>query len=388
MNPRTRFLLPAIVFLIGGSGVAHGQSRSGTTIQLMSAASMTRIGIQSWSSGGAGVAEEGLVSAAFTNPAGLDPERITLYGEAGIRTTANWLLDIDYDGQLIVPAYLSVSFPLQAWHIGVGYMDFYDSRIAINNIAVTTPNFPEGTGNFFDAERTVRTHTFFGSADYRPSGDLSLGATLGLTDATLSDRVAAITASGSGLGMIAILGAIVRPNPSLSIGSKFTVASTVNITAGYNLQSALPGPRGTVLIPEAFTYSTAFPLTAEAGIGWNITPAAELLASLEYQGWSKVSESFNNELQYHLGVLLALSPVISLRGGFFTQKEPVRETQDYFTENFLTAGLEFLAFENCILTASILDSHLLTNSPSVPSLYGRNLNFRQSYASLGVAYRP
>src|SRR6266849_9841634 len=105
-------LLPFILLIANPVGAQSG-TRSGTTIDLMSPAAIGRVGTQFWSSGGAGVAEDVLPSAPFSNPASANPNTLTLSFEAGIRSTADFPYGINYDGQWIAPSYVSLAIPGQ-----------------------------------------------------------------------------------------------------------------------------------------------------------------------------------------------------------------------------------------------------------------------------------
>ena len=81
-----------LLTLLALSGeVALAQSgRTGTTYAVLMTpqASLTRIGADALGSGGASVAEKGLATAAFTNPANMKFDSFTAYVEFGKYTTS------------------------------------------------------------------------------------------------------------------------------------------------------------------------------------------------------------------------------------------------------------------------------------------------------------
>lgn len=387
MQSRGKPVVLSLMLILASLGSARAGERSGTTVQLMSPSAFGRVGIEFWSSGGAGVAEEGLVSAPFSNPASGDPKTFTLSLEAGKRSRVKWLGGVDYDGQWIVPAYVSLAIPCMDWSASLGYANFYNLDLSITGIPVTTAAYPDGTGQTYDFERSVVAHTFFGSARYSPSRTLSIGLTMGVNILQFNERIFGLTTGGEGYGVVAIAGALVKVSPAISLGSKITIAPTVDLTQQFITQTVLSNPGGrTQLVAESYIYRAAFPWMAEAGIDWKLFDNAQLLASVEYQRWSAVTDYFQNRWQFHLGTAIEVSPGFTTRFGFFTQKDASASPQPYGNENFLTTGIEYRASEHVSLSASDLDSHLFSTSDPIPGLGQSFQDFRQTHAAIGASY--
>jgi long-subunit fatty acid transport protein len=360
---------------------------------LVYSSAFTRTGIQYWSSGGAAIAEEGLATAALTNPATLAGDEVSLYAEVGKRAETNWPYDFRYDGQWITPAYVALLIPENGWYLSAGYANYYSDDIFTEPIPVTTETMPEGTGEFFQAERTTLVHDFFGSIRYRPSELLSLGLTLGLNDVTINDKLFDVEADASGYGVLVVAGALYQPLPVVNIGATFTLSSTVNIDASYfgNGQLVRPTNSGDSLIPplgtaESYRFTAEFPWIAAAGVDWKYSSTIDFMLGLEYRHWSGISGSNRNPLQIHCGTALTVSPAFVVRFGFFTAIEPISMNQHYLNQNFLSAGIEYLCFDHIKIVAGIIDSHFLSNSDVLPSFENLSNQFRQTYVSLGVSY--
>ncbi len=386
----TNFL--PLLILIFLTGVSPAVDAVAQTNYLINSSAFTRAGIQYWASGGA-VAQEGLPSAAVNNPAALSVQTLTLYAEAGKQSEDNWLFDLNYDGQWIAPSYVSLSLPVNDWSLSVGYANSYDYYLSTGPIAVTTEAMPEGTGQFFEFERSVVVHTIFGSAGYHSSENLSLGLTLGLNVITLKDGFDELQARANGLGALGMAGVIYRPVPTVGIGGVLTLRSKVDMNASYayppsSLIPIDPGS-GVVLVqvpPEVFAFRASFPWTIAAGVDWRFLPAAELMFGLEYQHWSGVSNTNVNPFQARFGAAISLSPAVKLRLGLFTATEPVASVQTFLNQNFLSAGLDYRLIDNLTLVAGILDSHLLSGTENLPSFSNVSKTFRQTFVSLGAMY--
>jgi hypothetical protein len=378
-------LLPLILVMVSKPAGAQSTG-SGYSIALMSPPAISRVGNQFWSSGGAGVAEDGLVSAPFSNPASSNPKTLTLSFETGIRSTADFSLGANYDGRLIVPSYASLSTPGQEWNMSLGYADIYDLDISIRGISVTTEANPDGTGQTYDYERSVLAHAFFGSARFQASPIFSVGLTMGLNLVKSSEYFARMTAKGQGYGLVAVVGALFKPSSDLSLGSKVTFASTVRSEQQFTSSVIRVQPRSGFYVIESSIYRTAFPLTAEAGFDWKLSSSTRFPASVEFQRWSGVSAGYDNIWQFHLGTIISIVPAASIRVGFFTQEDPSSFSQRYMNENFLTMGFEISAGDHVALSASILDSHLFSSSDAVPTLESPSHQFRRMSASVGGSY--
>ena len=71
--------------------------------------SFSYLGASNWSAGGAGLANMQQDLAAYNNPAALSNAGFHVETSASKRSKSNWISDIKRDGQMILPAYLSLS---------------------------------------------------------------------------------------------------------------------------------------------------------------------------------------------------------------------------------------------------------------------------------------
>ncbi len=380
-----------LLALLGCTGQALSQTAGSCgTVSLISAESYTRSGVQFWSSGGAGIAESGLPTASFSNPASLDANMVTLYAEAGKRFAADWVDDLEFDGQWIVPGFLAVSFPAGPLGVSLGYANQYDLHLTVPPIPITTPQAPEGTGGFFSAERNLRSSVFFGSLRYGITDGISVGLTAGRTWVSLSDRISNVSAQGNGYGFLLVAGGLAQITPEVSIGAALTTTSRVTVESSY-LSPPVLEPRGAdslvyAQLPGTYAFIAAYPWIAEAGGYWKVSRNVECMASIEYQRWSRVDAGFDNLWQIHVGTAISVVPELSLRLGLFTQSDPNESNQSYLNQVFLTIGLEHHFSEHLTLSGSVLDSHLFSTSGLLPTFENSSKKFRQTYCAAAAMY--
>src|SRR5260221_9263374 len=149
-------------------------SRSGTEVTIIRPEAFSRFGSSFWAAGGAGVAGLGMPGAPFANPAAMNYPNLELYVEAAQRFSTTWLVDLDYDGQTIVPSFASAGFSTGKASLAFGYANLYDLNYS-SRIMETTMNFPDGTGQIGEFGSSVKTHAIFGSVGYPVDEELSVG---------------------------------------------------------------------------------------------------------------------------------------------------------------------------------------------------------------------
>jgi long-subunit fatty acid transport protein len=376
------------VLLLFFAVCADADTRGGTTVLILSPEAFTRIGSDVWAAGGTGVSRWGMPGAPLSNPAGLDYPSLGFYLEGTQRFTTKWLADIDYDGQLIAPLFGSVGFPAGNFNLAFGYANVFDVRYS-ESVNVTTPNYPEGTGQTYDFGRSIKTHVFFGSASYPVGEELSAGLTVGIHYVHHHEDVFDLSANGGGIGLLLVGGALFRASDRVSIGGAIHYESPTTFTETYSVASLTPvsdTTRRITYVVESDDFTARFPWSVDLGMAWAATGSLSFMVGGEYQHWSNISESYKNLVQLHLGTEFAVSDQVRLAAGFFTQDAPEDIPGNPLVENFLTFGFRWKVSPAVNVSASVLDSHLLSSSPS-PSIFGStDERFRQSSVSIGISY--
>jgi long-subunit fatty acid transport protein len=378
------------ILLLGTSSTAPAAgSRSGTEVNIILPESFSRFGSGFWASGGAGVAGLGMPGAPFANPAALNYPNLELYIEATQRLNTTWLAGIDYDGQTIVPSFASAGFSTGAVSLAFGYANLFDLNLSLK-VPEATENFPEGTGRFFEAGRSVKAHALFSSVGYTVDEKLSLGLTAGIHYVHIHDYIFNVTADGGGFGLLLVGGGLFRISDRFSVGSTLHFESPTTFTGSYQGPSLLSvndtSRPGFTALRETYEFKASFPWSVNLGAAWAASPSVDLLASVEYQHWSHLAEGYSNLFQFHIGAQIELSEAVNLHAGFFTQAAPQQIDENPLSENFLTAGFRWRMSPAFAVSANVIDSHLASTSPDVPFSGFPDARFRQSAISLGVTY--
>ncbi len=361
-----KYILMHIVLLVLLSTVCFTGERSGSTIlmDLGMLHSFSKIGVSSWGSGGTGIVEQGLCGSALNNPACIDFPSLTASIEGGARIKTKAYFDTEYENAVQLPSLASIGMKAGDFNLEAGYIRFYDYLTTSKGIIVTTPEFPEGTGEYFGGQKVVRIHTLFGGANFT-TDKMTGGITAGINLLTYDEELFGLSTSDYALGGMLILGALFKPIDKLNIGA----------TVKYNT----PTEFDVKFINESYRYRYAFPWIFETGVSLSVSPDIKLLSSVEFQNWKDVSDNVRNLVQVHCGSIVTLSKTDNLRFGFFTQTDPSINFGEYFDQVFLTGGIE-TAQENWNFSLSLLDSHLFKNKE-----YNSH-EFHQTMIMVGVSY--
>jgi len=212
-------LLAITVF--SGAGTCMHQAKANEIY--LHPSSFTKVGVTTWGAGGAYVAEKGYPTAAFGNPAGLNGKKTIFYAEVGKRSAVtdqvHCIFETKWDDQFILPGFASIIKSVRRLTLSIGYMSYYDLRMEIDSIPVTTPEEPEGTGEFFGVEEKLVVHTFFGAGSYHFANGASVGLTLVLNYLKYRDEIAELSGEGHGLGIQFITGGFLSPFENLNMHS-------------------------------------------------------------------------------------------------------------------------------------------------------------------------
>ena len=374
--------------LILAAQIADAQTRAGSyTVLVTPQASFTRIGVDDLASGGASVAERGLSSAMFTNPAGMQFTRLVAYAEAGLYATSKWQIGFDYNGQFVVPALVALGMPVGDVSVALSYVRQYSNRLRTGPMEITTPAFPEGTGEVFGYERWVEMHSLCGSASVALNDQVSVGLTVGGNYFTHSDELAAITTTGKDFGLVVVGGVNVLAEENVSIAGSVGFNSTLSYVPETNLQSTTIGPIDTTLITttalESPSVEVRFPPVVEIGASWQVVEWLKLLGSLEFQNWTTALDNARNRWQVHAGAVLGNELFATIRLGYFTLSDPRTFGEDAFNQQFLTVGIHF-RYEPVMFSVAVMDSHLFTKDRESFS-WPYTEPFYQTYVSSGLS---
>ena len=125
------------------------------------------------------MAEQGLAAAVWANPANMEFRSLTAYAEFGKYGNSTWALDMEYNGHYVAPSVLCLGLPLGDISVAVSYLRQYSNRLTSGPIQITTPEFPDGTGENYAFERSVDLHSLSGSVRVPVNNQVSVGLTLG-----------------------------------------------------------------------------------------------------------------------------------------------------------------------------------------------------------------
>lgn len=378
-----------LLTLLALSGeVALAQSgRTGTTYTVLVTpqASLTRIGADALGSGGASVAEKGLATAAFTNPANMHFDSFTAYAEFGKYTTSEWAVDFDYNGQFVAPTVLSVGLPLEGFSLGLSYLRQYSNHMTVGPISITTPEFPDGTGESMTFENSVDLHSLCGSASVALNNMVSLGLTVGGNYFHWSQGLGTFSVLGTSKSFFGVGGITVALDENVSVAASARYNSSTTFTPEVNPPIQLLDPRGRYgyTVEEPSPVEVRFPPICEMGVSWQALPEFKLLASTEFQNWTTALPDAENRWQFHVGGVVDATEVLALRFGFFTLSNPTAYNQDVLDQQFLTLGFQ-LKLEQIRFSLAMMDSHLFKKSVPADS-WTFTEPFYQTYFASGVS---
>ncbi len=355
--------------------------------------SFTKIGIDNWAAGGAMLADAKLSTSPFANPAALSVNKLGFYTEFGKTSTSEWMEDIKVNGQYVLPAFAAVVFPFKKFALSLGYMNYYQFQYKIR-MEILTISEPEGTGEYTEAKRNIKLHSFFSALSYAPDDKISLGLTAGFNYFTDDDKISTFTTAGDGFGLSVIAGLLIKPFPKISLGYTlkyltdinydFVERSAENLNTVIHLDPEMSGNYETIIAQlsnEHYPYIAEFPLVFETGLMYQPFSRLSLYAKVEAQKWSS-SSSYDGEdiINYHLGSKFNVSKWLSMSVGYFTQDQLFYFPEaELYNQKFLSTGLRMQINESFAISACILDSHLLKEKKYADKYF-------QTYVAAGVSY--
>lgn len=372
---------------------AQSQGTLYSETNVLSPLAYNHVGSEFWAAGGAGVAERCITAVSFDNPAGLSLNSFRITAEGIWKPGTNWLSGIHYDNLIALPSYVSAGMPLGDLAVELGYCSTYNEKYEIDNIAVTTEAQPNGTGEYISFTETTRIHTGFGNIRWQATEKLSLGITIGVDFVKQEETFAHLSAKGCATRLKIIGGMQYHFSDKFGLGLVVNFPCSTSFSLDYSnsglwvqADSTTGNNRGlTYYKIESITSLAKSPLFVEAGASLHILQQVEILASVEYQNWSKAYQGKNDLWQFHIGAVATLLPQLSVRLGYFTDRYPDMSTREYYDQSFLTAGVTFQLSEKLSLIFASLTSKPFTEQHPYIMYFIPDESFHQTAFSTGIS---
>ena len=386
MRTASSILFLSTILFVDATVTAQSRTGSSYVVWVSPQASLTRIGADALASGGASVAERGLPTASFTNPAGMQFTNPTAYAEFGKYTTSKWFAGLDYNGQFVLPTVLSIGMPVDGFSVSLNYFRQYSNRMSTGPIIVTTPAYPEGTGEVVYYERSVEVHSFCGSGSVALNDEISLGFTLGGNYLKHTEDLSLWSIRGSDYGFFVIGGIQATVQEGIAIGVTVRFNQAMRYIPEINTSRPPPNPpSGGVLVNEVAIAEAQLPPIVELGLSWQATHRLKLLASMEFFNWTTVLDDARNRWQIHLGGVADVHNNLALRFGYFTLSNWTGYNEEPLNQQFATLGVQ-LKVDPLLVSLAVMDSHLFKKSTPSSSTFLISEPFYQTYLSSGFSF--
>lgn len=338
-----------------------------------------RVGTEFWSSGGAGIAERGLSSMAFNNPASTRFDGLTITAESGWRFRSDYINDVYYDNFALLPSYGSVEIPVSFGNIEIGYSNTYDTRMYAHRFLVI--NYAQSTQTIQTESASSETsaQTAFASISHEFGSSVSVGLTLAMNFVKSNSDLGYYWNKTSGQYLELVGGVIAQPVENLNLGLTvhYSDISALDFESGYT-----SGPYYGVPV----TLEAGSPLRVGIGASTNLLPQLTLLASAEYQHWSDILNRAADLWQYHFGAVAPILPGITLRAGYFTERSPDDFMQEYYSQQFLSAGVAVGIGENISASVSYMTSGIFTKKQVTFPYFTYPESYFQRFLSVGISW--
>jgi hypothetical protein len=339
-----------------------------------------RVGTAFWSAGGAGIGESGLPTAPINNPAGMTFDRLTIAVEGSEKFKTEYLFsDLFADDVLSLPSYACIGISFEPFAFAVGYCQGYNARLSLGTFNATTESQPEGTGQMITLESKTKIHTIFASSRWQVSPGFSVGATVGVDMFRQEETLSGLTSEISGNRLKLIFGSDIEVSENICFGLSLQPPSSAILNENVNFSGGIPdvdsslGGTYALLLPPRYLVKS--PLMADAGLTCTFSPMYQFSICVDYQDWSTVDASFHDRVNVRLGLVLQPVSFLSLRAGFFTDQCGDLSSNNYFDQQYFTAGVSLNIDDQYTLSAGYLTSKPFTRttSTSSESFYQRTL---------------
>ncbi len=238
--------------------------------------------------------------------------------------------------------------------LGIGLGQRYNSKLDIGPVLITTPQDPDGTGEFFqlEYETSVRNYSAALSYSFKElfnwDNDLMFGIRYNhnklhyFEDSPFFSINENITADNWAIG--SLYNIIFKDNKSFKIGLSYESITKFEKTFGtsYSLIT-----RDSVLMPVYFYSKLIDKIPAELRLDLytDLVPGFEFMTSFTNVYWNKVSSNYKNQFEFSGSAVYQLDEMFQTSLGFYyTGRDFV---EDFFESNsklkafFLTAGINF-----------------------------------------------
>jgi hypothetical protein len=339
-----------------------------------------KIGADYLGSGAAGIAQTGLAAAAFINPAGISYRSLSCYLESSWREQSILLRDFINERSLMPPSFVSIGVPLTIGVLQFGYARPYYYKTLLPNLPITTPEYPDGTGEFFTYLMEGEIHTGFVGVSITPQQNYSLGFSLGLDYVHKRSSFVSTTIDIKGIRFRSVVGLIARPSETVNAGIaiRFTTAKELELN-----DNSYDVNRYYNYVPK---YEARSPLEVELGGTVYATPRLSFMVSAQLEDWSNTITGSHTICQFHLGGEFQVFSSTVIRAGYFTQYSPLSETTDYYDERFITLGFTISLTHKLQCSLSLITSKLLEQSVNVLLVNQSDASFSRSELIGGLGF--
>jgi hypothetical protein len=378
--------------------VTHAQDRlrveSPTYIYQIS---FTKTGSESWGYGGIDVVGSNSIIFPFSNPALIPANHFSAAIEFTRRIKTSGPLILKWDDPYIIPSYAVLQFPVKGLKLATGYANYYDLQVYLEPFPISTIQQPGGTGEFFDVEINLRNQTLFAAVQHTVHPKFSIGITLGANYFDRYERISSFEAKADGWGWQSVLGIAYSPTEYLTFGASFRYLNEIDYTFDVSTEQLVVSDPDTgtggsndtlnANLQSEFSSATKFPWEFKIGLNYRFQSRVQIFTMINFQGWSSINSSYNDQQQFHLGMQVRAFSATRYSLGFFTQMEGDESKlliAKYLNQKYISLGLAQKLFSKFQFNISLLDSRLFSN-PDVAKDFGEETDeFHQTNILLGL----
>jgi len=316
-----------------------------------------------------------------TNPAAIyDVDNISMgisyQFESAIKQA--WFVDLNHErGHLYLPQSLGIIYPLKSFRIGIGFSQRYNSFFSTDEYESTSEFQPEGTGEFFTADRNSLIICYSGLFSYtnnniiRTNDELCLGIQLNYNVLYLTDRIYHTQAKVQGGAFSAALGLRYKFGDNLQIGlfyernpsfnEKIKVESDIIVGPDTNTAVAGNNPDIRAIIDTNYYLKDKLPDKLNLGLLYRFNESLEMTLEVCDIYWHQLSEESLNSFDISGSLLGHLTENLSISAGLLSTERRYDKQSDYYsTINDNLDGLFMLAGVNLRYGAFDFDLALVT----------------------------
>ena len=331
-----------------------------------------------------GLGSSGLLNKAsnirFMNPAALNNFKDISFGvsyEFQSELKEAWIAGIGFKRDAnFIPQSAGFIYPTGNFRVGLSMAQGYNGGINIGPIAITTPQNPNGTGEFTTVieKRILYNYSMLVSYSFDniiDGGKLSIGGRFDINKMTISDnRPSPIEMSFAGNSWTAgaAFTKYYEDNKYFQVGLYYENNATLDLkeTTGPDLAVQQIGdyqrPPGNYIV---YPIKAEFPSKLKLDIDISAIPGIKFLGSIQEVFWNDIESPNSNITEFSGSVVYKFNDMISSSIGLLTSQKKYNDIDKYFhtDENlaaiFLTLGSE-INVSNLVIDISLADSHLFS----------------------------